>query len=99
MEDVDLRYAKEHLDELIARAARGEDVRISDPAIGTVRLMRVPKVPDLLTPRITDTMEPFVPLKKPRVPGRLKGKLPPLPDDFFDPMSEEELKLWYGDDV
>ncbi len=29
MEDVDLRHAKEHLEELIARARRGEDVRIS----------------------------------------------------------------------
>ena len=35
MEDVDLRYAKEHLDELIARAARGEDVRIfAQPGVG-----------------------------------------------------------------
>lgn len=38
MEDVSVAHAKEHLEELIARAARGEDVRIVDPKIGEVRL-------------------------------------------------------------
>ena len=36
-------------------------------------------------------------LRKPRVPGRLKGKLD-LPDSFFfDPLPDEELKLWSGE--
>lgn len=36
-------------------------------------------------------------LRKPRVPGRLKGKLD-LPDSFFfDPLPEDELKLWSGE--
>lgn len=26
--------------------------------------------------------------------GRLEGKVAPPPDDFFDPLSEEELKDW-----
>ena len=26
--------------------------------------------------------------------GFLKDKVPPLPDSFFDPLPEEELKLW-----
>jgi hypothetical protein len=26
--------------------------------------------------------------------GFLKGKVPPLPDSFFDPLPEEELKAW-----
>lgn len=31
--------------------------------------------------------------------GMLKGKLPELPDEFFfDPLPEEELRLWEGDD-
>lgn len=34
MEDVDLRQAKEHLEELFERARRGEDVAISDPKLG-----------------------------------------------------------------
>ena len=32
MDDVTLAHAKEHLDDLIACAARGEEVRIIDPA-------------------------------------------------------------------
>ena len=32
---------------------------------------------------------------KERRPGRLEGKVV-IPDDFFDPLSEEELKLWEG---
>ena len=98
MEDVDLRHAKEHLEELIERARRGEDVRISDEKGGAVKLTPVSSVPDLTAPRVLDTMPPFVPLKAPRVPGRLAGKIPPPPDDFFDPLSEEEMKDWYGDD-
>ncbi len=85
MQDVTLTHAKEHLEELIERASRGEEVRIAAPAIGTVRLQVVPEEVSTAPTRS-------------RVPGRLIGKIPPPPDDFFDPLSEEELKLWYGDD-
>ena len=37
----DLAYAREHLEDLFARAARGEDVRIVDPKVGTMRLAPV----------------------------------------------------------
>jgi prevent-host-death family protein len=31
--------------------------------------------------------------------GMLKGKMPSLPDEFFfDPLPEEELRLWEGED-
>ena len=30
-----------------------------------------------------------------RVPGTLKGRLE-VPDSFFDPLPEDELKLWEG---
>ena len=33
--------------------------------------------------------------RKERRPDRLKGKVV-IPDDFFDPLPEEELKLWEG---
>ena len=33
--------------------------------------------------------------RKKRRPGRLKGKIV-IPDDFFDPLPEEELKAWEG---
>ena len=98
MEDVTLAHAKENLEELIARAQRGEDVRIADPKVGKVRLTFIREV-DLTAPRVTDTMEPFVPLKKPRKPGRLAGKIPPPPEGFFDPLTDEELKDWYGEDA
>jgi antitoxin (DNA-binding transcriptional repressor) of toxin-antitoxin stability system len=39
MDTIDLAYAKEHLEELIARATRGEDVRISDAKGAAVRLL------------------------------------------------------------
>jgi prevent-host-death family protein len=29
-----------------------------------------------------------------RIPGRLKGKIPPPPDSAFDPMTDEELREW-----
>ena len=33
--------------------------------------------------------------RKKRRPNRLKGKIV-IPDDFFDPLPEEELKAWEG---
>ena len=74
MDTVTIKDAKEHLEELLEKAARGEDVRISDVKHGTVRLTPV-RTPDITAPRVTDTMEPFVPLTQDRVPGRLKGKM------------------------
>ena len=97
MEEIDLRQAKEHLEELIERARNGEDVRISDPKLGTVRLMPV-RTPDVLAPRVTDTMEPFVPLAQKRVLGRLQGKMQ-VPARLMEPLTDEELRDWYGDDA
>ena len=85
MEDVTLSHAKEHLEELFARAARGEEITISDPAIGSVCL------------KAKDTGTPKQPGK--RQLGRLTGVVPPPPEGFFDPMTEKELKDWYGDDA
>src|SRR5262245_40617943 len=97
MEDVSLTHAKDHLEELIERAAKGEDIRITNAKLGTVRLTPI-GASDLLAPRVTDTMEPFVPLPKDRVPGRLKGKMK-VPERLMEPMTKEELKDWYGDDA
>ena len=97
MEDIEIAQAKEHLEELIERARRGEDVAITDPKLGRVWLSRT-KPLDLTAARITDQMEPFVPLAQPRRLGEWEGKIPPPPDGFFDPLSEEELKDWYGED-
>lgn len=87
MEDVDLAHAKDRLEELIQRAQRGEDVRITAPDGASVRLQAVdtaPRLPNKERPK--------------RIPGRWKGRLG-VPDNLFEPMSEEELKLWYGEDT
>lgn len=39
----------------------------------------------------------LVPAKKTKVRfGSLAGKVGEIPDEFFEPMSEEELRLWEG---
>lgn len=38
MEDVTLAHAKSHLEELIARAVKGAEICIVDPALGRVKL-------------------------------------------------------------
>jgi prevent-host-death family protein len=103
MDKYDIKYASEHLDELTERAKRGEDVLITVPARGAFRLLPVSELATLDAsnrghPRVTDTMPPFVPLKEPRKLGHLEGRIPPPPDGFFDPLTDEELKDWYGDD-
>ena len=43
-------------------------------------------------------LEPIAKKKGKRVPGRLKGMIS-LPDEFFfDPLPEEELRAWEGED-
>ena len=98
MQNVTLEHAKEHLEDLIERARRGERITITDDKIGTVCLIAEPFSYDPTARRLMDTMSPFVPLKEDRKLGRLKGILPTPPNDFFAPLTEEELKDWYGDD-
>ncbi len=44
-------------------------------------------------------LEPVTKKLGPREAGMLKGKIPDLPDAFFfDPLPEEELRLWEGGD-
>jgi antitoxin (DNA-binding transcriptional repressor) of toxin-antitoxin stability system len=94
MDDIPLTFAKDHLEDLIARARRGEVVTINDGR-GPVQLTS-PRHDDVTAARVTDTMPPFVPLKEPRKFGLFKGEIPPPPDDFFDALDGDELKLWYG---
>jgi prevent-host-death family protein len=41
-------------------------------------------------------LTPIAPVKKKRVPGRLKGKIA-FSDSFFDPLPDDELALWNGE--
>lgn len=85
MENIPLSEAKNRLDELIERAARGEDVRIADPKHGTVRLQPVAQPPDAIEP-------PF----PPRIAGQWKGRFK-VPERLFEPLTEEELSWLSGE--
>ena len=76
-----IKEAQERFEELLERAAAGEEVIIAR-GDGAVRLVAI---------------EPRLAPKPKRVAGKLKGKISIGPE-FFEPLSEEELKLWEGRD-
>ena len=83
MDTVTIAHAKEHLEELIERARRGEDVRIVGDKGAAVRLTPLPGQ----TPGHGN-----------RVPGRWRDRLPAPPAGFFDPLTDDELRAWCGDE-
>jgi prevent-host-death family protein len=89
MATITIHKAKTQLSRLIARAEAGEEIIIARGKEPVVKLTPVAKGKEPLPPGI---------VKGKRVPGLLKGKVS-LPDSFFfDPLPEEELKLWEGSD-
>ena len=82
MEDVTLAHAKEHLEELVRRAAAGEEVRISDPEVGTVVLAAV-------------NGQRAGPMPE-RKPGQWKGRFT-VPERLFEPLTDEELAWLSGE--
>jgi len=82
MEDVSVAHAKEHLEDLVARAVRGEDISIVDPKVGKVRL----------TLANNGAARP----RKPRRLGLLEGMK--VPARLLEPMTQEELADWYGNE-
>jgi len=87
MATITIHKAKTQLSKLIARAEAGEEIIIARGKEPVARLTPVAKVKERLPAGI---------VKGKRVPGLLKGKVS-LPDSFFfDPLPEEELKLWEG---
>ena len=81
MPTVTVHHAKTHLSALIAAAERGEEVVIARGDKPAVRLVAI------------DT-RPVAPLIE-RKPGRLKGLIE-FDEAFFDPLPEDELRLWEG---
>jgi prevent-host-death family protein len=79
---VNVHEAKTQLSRLLLRVEAGEEVIIARGGKPVARLV------------------PLEAAKAPqRIPGRLKGKCPPIPDSFFfDPLPEEDLRLWEGGD-
>jgi antitoxin (DNA-binding transcriptional repressor) of toxin-antitoxin stability system len=79
---VTIHEAETNLSKLIARAEAGEEIVIARGQQPVARLEPVTKGQGKLGIR-----------------GVLKGKVEPLPDSFFfDPLPEEELRLWEGAD-
>jgi prevent-host-death family protein len=77
-----MHQAKSQLSKLVERAIKGEEIVIARAGKPAVRLVPVNAV---------DQKEP----QRKRPLGFLKLK-DPLPDSFFfDPLSDEELDLWY----
>lgn len=81
MENVNLAEAKEKIEDLLARAAKGEEICVSDPSIGCVKLVAVAG---------------SLPARPKRVIGQWKDKFE-VPARLFEPLSEEELGWLSGE--
>jgi len=82
MEDVSLPYAKEHLEDLVARAVQGEDVVITDAKLGTVKIVA--------TEREAKTYPK-------RVIGQWKDRFV-VPERLFEPLTADELSWLSGEE-
>ena len=76
-----VHQAKTHFSKLLAQAANGEEVIITS---GRSK-KRIAKLS-----RVEEPKRPLMGLAKDLLPN-------PLPDSFFDPLPEEELRLWNGE--
>lgn len=79
MYTVNIHEAKAHLSEMLVKVEQGE----------TVVIARRNKPIAQLVPMAEEQ-----PKKPPRKFGLAEGEFT-IPDDFFDPMTEEELAEWY----
>jgi antitoxin (DNA-binding transcriptional repressor) of toxin-antitoxin stability system len=79
---VSLKYAQEHLSDLVSAANRGEDVEIAAPDQSPVRLtLVISNEPARDLPRL------------PRLPGRLKGIIEVPTDEEWAAMDKELEEL------
>ena len=84
MATVTVHEAKTKLSELLRRVEAGEEIIIA----------RGDKPVAVLKNYTSEDMA----RRRRAAFGCMAGRYPPVPDSvFFDPMSEEELALWYGD--
>ncbi len=80
MTRVTVHEAKTHLSRLLEEVEKGGEVVISRRDKPIARLVPIEPKP-----------EP----KRPRTPGRFKGQFE-IGSEFFEPLPEEELRLWEG---
>jgi antitoxin (DNA-binding transcriptional repressor) of toxin-antitoxin stability system len=81
MTTVSLEKAGSELADLIRRARAGEEIIIADDKQPLAKLIGIGASTS----------------SEPRKPGALKGRLN-LPDSFFfEPLPEDDLKLWWGE--
>jgi antitoxin (DNA-binding transcriptional repressor) of toxin-antitoxin stability system len=80
MDDIPLTFARDHLEDLIARAQRGEVVRVVHPTLGSVRVIADP--PALRRKRVPGLWKDLI-----QVPARL---MEPLSDDEMRWLSGED---------
>lgn len=79
---VTIHEAKTHLSKILARVEAGEEIIIARGKTPVARL----------TP-----LHPAEDAARRRGYGAFEGKIPVPPDSFFfDPLPEDELKLWEG---
>ena len=82
MDNVSLAQAKEKFEELLVRAANGEEICVTDPSIGTVKFVRVAG---------SRTARPK------RQIGQWKDKFD-VPARLFEPLSDDELRWLSGEE-
>lgn len=83
MTTVKIHEAKTNLSKLIARVEAGEEITIARGDKPVAKLGPIDKLESKKGKR--------------GIAGILKGKIAPLPDSFFfDPLPEDELRLWEG---
>jgi prevent-host-death family protein len=81
LDKVNVHEAKTHFSKLLDRAHAGEEIIVHKSGRPYARLGPI-------EPRAAS---------EPRKPGRWEGIVPPIPDSvWFDPLPEEELRLWEG---
>ena len=84
MTTITLDKAQSDLAALVERALAGEEIVIATPSAAAVKLS-----PDE-TPPVFDEAT-----ARQRGYGSMKGQFE-VPDSFFDPLPEDDLKLWEG---